>query len=179
MRRVNGKSVIFIFFLALVIIVGLVIKTSVDTKTPVEKLKVGGLTMQFEEGVTEKEVKAIVENCNLTKYRLDYNVDMADKYYVVVENNKRMIVSNELKSAPDIKKGDCYIISLSEQAIEDGNVLEKLDKNNLQLKKFVWCYLYFGDGSKNWIPERDAIRIKNEFEMNETVLNVFPDYLEG
>lgn len=31
----------------------------------------------------------------------------------------------------------------------------------------------------NWIPEKDAIKIKNELEMNETVLNVFLDYIEG
>ena len=90
-----------------------------------------------------------------------------------------MIVRNELKSAPDIKKGDYYIILLSKQAIEDKSFLEILDKNNLQVKTFVWCYINFGDGYKNWIPERDAVRIKNALEMNEKVLTVFPDYIEG
>jgi len=54
-----------------------------------------------------------------------------------------------------------------------------LDKNNLQLKKFVWCYIHFGDESKYWIPEKDALRIRNDLEINETILNVFPEYLEG
>lgn len=71
------------------------------------------------------------------------------------------------------------IYSLSEQAMENESFLEMLDKNNLQLKKFVWCYLHFGDGSNYWIQERSAVRIKNELEMNETVLNIFPEYLEG
>ena len=53
-----------------------------------------------------------------------------------------------------------------------------LDKNDIQLKRFIWCYLYFGEGSKNWIPEKDAVRIKNELEMNKTILNVFPEYIE-
>lgn len=60
-----------------------------------------------------------------------------------------------------------------------------MEKHNLQMKKSVVCYILFGDGSqnwnepKNWIPERDAVRIKNELEMNEKVMIVSPDYLEG
>lgn len=113
-------------------------------------------------------------------YRLDYDVeDIADKYYIKIENNKNIVIGDEFKSAPDKKKRDYYIISLSEQAIENESFLEMLDKNNLQIKKFVWCELHFGNGSMNWIPEKDAIKIKNELEMNETVLNVFLDYIEG
>ena len=54
-----------------------------------------------------------------------------------------------------------------------------MKRNNLQVKMSVMCYISFGDEPKNWIPESDAVRIRNELETNETVLNIFPDYLEG
>jgi hypothetical protein len=38
---------------------------SVETETLDQELKVGGLVMKFEEGITEPEVKTILENCNL------------------------------------------------------------------------------------------------------------------
>lgn len=186
MRKVNEKIAIFILLLTIVMIVGLFIKIQIDKKTPtdvetpVKELQVSSSAIEFEEGITEPEVKHILENCNLTMYRLDYDVeDIADKYYIKIENNKNIIIGDEFKSAPDKKKRDYYIISLSEQAIENESFLEMLDKNNLQIKKFVWCELHFGNGSMNWIPEKDAIKIKNELEMNETVLNVFLNYIDG
>lgn len=179
MRKITGKIVVFIFF-TLVIIVGLFIIPSVDTKTPVQKLQVSGLVIEFEEGTTEPEVKTILEDCNLSMYRLDYDVeDIADKYYIQIENNKSIVVSDEFKSAIDIKKEDYYIISISEQAVDDDNFLEMLDKNDIQLKKFVWCYISFDNESKAWIPEEDAVKIKNELKMNKKVLNVFLDSLDG
>ena len=60
-----------------------------------------------------------------------------------------------------------------------------LEKNNLQLKKAVVCYIQFGDGSAPWVVgencilERDAIRIKNELETNEKVLIVGLDDIVG
>lgn len=60
-----------------------------------------------------------------------------------------------------------------------------MKKHNLQVRKSIVCYILFGDGSQNWsepenlVPEVDAIRIKNELEMNEEVMIVSPDYLEG
>lgn len=186
MRKVNEKIAIFILLLTIVMIVGLFIKIQVDKKTPtdvetpVKELQVSSSAIEFEEGITEPEVKHILENCNLTMYRLDYDVeDIADKYYIKIENNKNIVIGDEFKSAPDKKKRDYYIISLSEQAIENESFLEMLDKNNLQIKKFVWCELHFGNGSMNWFPEKDAIKIKNELEMNETVLNVFLNYIDG
>ena len=47
-----------------------------------------------------------------------------------------------------------------------------LEKNGLQVKKSVYCDVIFRDGSKNWIWEIDALRIKNELERNEKVLTV-------
>lgn len=186
MRKINGKIAIFIFLLTLVTIVGLFIKAPInkntlkDAETPVKELQVSGLVIEFEEGITEPEVKAILENYNLTMYRLDYNVeDIADNYYIEVKNNENIVIGDEFRSAPDKKKGDYNIISLSEQAIENESFLEILDKKNLHIKKFVWCELHFGNGSMNWIPEKDAIKIKNELETNEMVLFVALYYIDG
>ncbi|WP_240664525.1 UPF0228 family protein [Methanosarcina sp. MSH10X1] len=169
-------------------------ETPVDTKTPVKESQVGGLAIRFEEGVTEPEVKNILEKCNLNIYMLDYDVeDFADKYYIKVDENKR----DELKKEenwndpiypeipeprfPEINKGNYYYILVSEEGLEDESFLKVMEKYNLQIKKFVWCYVRFekSDDSKYWIPEKDALRIKNNLEMNETVLNVFPDYIDG
>ena len=187
-KSIHKILFIAVFIVFLIVLIPLVLFTpthvvsemSVETETTVNESKVCCMSIQLEEGITELEVKNILENCNLTIYRLEDDTDdMADKYYIKVENNKNITVRDELKSASDIKKGDYYIIYLSEQAIKNKSFLEMLDKNDIQLKKFVCYRLYFGEGSKNWIPERDAIRIKSELEMNEKVLNVFPEYLEG
>lgn len=210
MRKVNGKSAIFLFFLTLLIVVGLFIKTSVNTnnlvdandsvndhnsinaRTPVKELKISGLTIQLEEEITESEIKNILKNYNLDKYRLDYDVkDIADKYYIKVDEDKR----NELKKEenwndpiypeipeprfPEIKKGNYYYILISEEGLEDESFLKVMEKYNLRVKKFVWCELYFENGSMNWIPETDAIKIKNEIKKNEKILNVFPNYIDG
>lgn len=59
------------------------------------------------------------------------------------------------------------------------------EDNNLQVKKSILCLVRFGDGSKDWILGKDyilkddAVKIKNELEMNEKVLVVSPDYIEG
>ncbi len=76
------------------------------------------------------------------------------------------------------KKEIITITMLSEEFIPDENFLTMLEKNNLQLKKGVVCYIRFGDGPHDWvlgkncILEKDAIRIKNELETNEKVLIV-------
>lgn len=56
--------------------------------------------------------------------------------------------------------------------------------DNVQMGKFIICYIHFGDGSgnyvvgKNCILERDAIRIKNKLEMNDKVLKVSFDTIK-
>lgn len=111
MRKINGKIAIFIFLLTLVTIVGLFIKAPInkntlkDAETPVKELQVSGLAIEFEEGITEPEVKTILENYNLTMYRLNYNVeDIADNYYIEVKNNENIVIGDEFRSAPDKKR---------------------------------------------------------------------------
>ena len=79
---------IAIFIVFLIFVIPLVLFTpthvsemSVETEATVHELQVSGLSIEFEEGITEPEVKNILENYNLTVYNLDYDVeDMADKY---------------------------------------------------------------------------------------------------
>ncbi|WP_048047689.1 UPF0228 family protein, partial [Methanosarcina mazei] len=44
---------------------------------------------------------------------------------------------------------------------------------------FVWCYIRFekSDGSRYWIPEEDAVKMKNELENNESIITVSIDYI--
>lgn len=181
MSKINKELAIFVVILTLAILVGLFTKVP-----PVQELRAGGLFIEFENGTTEPEVKAFLENCNMTmNYTIDYNnKDMADMYYIIVDRYKITDLRSELgkvrnwtdPSFPDIKKGNYYIIAVSEQIIHDENFLKTLNKQNLQLKKSVLCYVQFGDGSNTGISEWHANIIKEKLEMNEKVLIVIPDY---
>ena len=208
MSKLNKEIAIFIVFLLLIIVFwGIFIKTpddtktSVDTKTPddsetpVQEARVAGLFIEFEYGITEQEIKVILENYSMPRnYNIDYDSDiMPKRYYITVDQNKRKDIEDELRKKenwtdpvfPNFKKGNNYIITVTEQAIEDKSFLELMEKNNLQVKSSFLCYIHFGDGSnnwsdpKNWIMGKDAIRIKNDLETNEKVLLVIPDYIEG
>lgn len=192
MSRINKKVAFFIVFLILVIIAGLFVKTPVDTETQVnDELKVGGMYIQFEDGISDSEVNLVLKNYNLTmNYSTKYNIDhTADKYYIMLDKDNwdiRRELSQKMKeekkdwiiSSPSqvIRKGDYHVFTVSEQAVQDENFLEILDKYDIQVKKSTWCYIRFEDESKNWIPEKDAIRIKSELEKNENIFSLYLDY---
>ena len=192
MSRINKKVAFFIVFLILVIIAGLFVKTPVDTETQVnDELKVGDMYIQFEDGISDSEVQTILESYNLTmNYSIKYNIDhVADKYYIMLDKDNwdiRRELSQKMKeekrdwiiSSPSqvIRKGDYHVFTVSEQAVQDENFLEILDKYDIQVKKSTWCYIRFEDESKNWIPEKDAIRIKSELEKNENIFSIYLDY---
>ena len=147
--------------------------------------KVYHLLIEFEDGTTESEVKAILENYNTTINTIEYDSDLQpERYYLMVDADKRMDVRNELRKDEnwtdpiyfdhDIKKGNHYIITVTGQAVQDKNFIALLEKNNLQVKNSVLCLITLGDESKNWIWEKDAIRIENELKMNEKVLTIMP-----
>jgi hypothetical protein len=141
------------------------------------------VTCRKQDGTTESEVKTILENHNMTmNYNIDYNSTMPNRYYIIVDKDKIMDIKDEFSKEKnwtdpvlhDFKKGDYYIITVTEQAIHDKNFLTILEKNNFQVKKSVYCDIRFGNGSKNWILSTDAIRIKNELEINANILIVNP-----
>lgn len=192
----DKKSVvILILFLSLVVLLGVFIKTPANKETVDHKPQVGGFLIEFKDGTNEQEVKSILKNCNMpVNYSIDYNSNiMSSRYYIVVNEDKIVNVRDELRKKEnwtdpifsDFKKGDYYIITVTKQAIQDENFLEIMEDNNLQVKKSVLCLVRFGDGSKDWILGKDyilkdeAVKIKNELEMNEKVLVVSPDYIEG
>jgi len=198
--KLNKNIVVFIFLLILLVLAVLFIKTPVDTKdpvdtrtpvdnetpvnekTPVQEQQITGLFIEFENGTTEQEVKTILENSNIpVNYSIDYNTDLSSgRNYVKVGKDKKTAVVDEFKKGeiipepgfpPDIKKGDYYII-VSSIGFEDENFLNVMKKNNLQVKMTTMCFISFGNEPKNWIPESDAIRIRNELEANEKVFIV-------
>lgn len=154
------------------------------TVTP--ETQVGDLSIEFENGTTEQEVKAILENSSMTaNYTVDYDIDyIRPNHYILVDKDKIMSVRLELAEVKNwneyefvIKKGNYYIIEVPDEYINDENFLKILNKNNLQLKKSVWCCISFENESKNWILPTDALRIKNELEIYNKVLTVFLEYL--
>lgn len=163
--------------------------------TVAHKPQVGGFLIEFKDGTNEQEVKNILKNCNMpVDYSIDYDSNiMSSRYYIVVNEDKIVNVRDELRKNeywtdpifPDFKKGDYYIITVTKQAIQDENFLKIMENNNLQVKKSVLCLVRFRDGSKDWILGKDyilkddAVKTKNELEMNEKVLVVSPDYIEG
>jgi hypothetical protein len=162
---------------------------SVDNETPVQEQQITGLFIEFENGTTEQEVKTILENSNIpVNYSIDYNTDISSgRNYAKVEKDKKTAVVDEFNKGekipepgfpPDIKKGDYYII-VSEQGFEKENFLNVMKRNNLQVKMTTICYVSFGNEPKNWIPESDAIRIRNELEGNEKVFIVNFDGVVG
>ena len=156
--------------------------------TQVPEAQVAGLFIEFEDGTTESEVKAIVkavlDNYNMTVNTIDYNYSiMPSRYYIIVDKAKIMDIRDELRkeeiwtdpAIADLKKGNYYIITVPEQIIHDKNFLMILGKNNLQVKKSVLCYICFGDGYKNGILVEDATRITDELKANKKVLIANPE----
>jgi len=186
MSKSSNTITAFAFFLILAILLGLCIKTSIDMIKQTQEPQVSGVYIQFENGTTEPEVNAILENYNITEnYTIDYDSkDMLRRYYITVDQDKKADVINELKKdenltfEAEIRKENYNIIILPEEFIADDKFIAMLKKNNLQLKQSILCYIRIGDGSTDWISEEDAIRIKNGLETNEKVLNVFLSHFE-
>lgn len=70
MSKINGKIAVFTVFLVLVVVYGYM-------QAPTNReVKIDSFLIQFENGTTEPEVKAILENYNMTlNYSIDCNSD--------------------------------------------------------------------------------------------------------
>ncbi|AKB74095.1 hypothetical protein MSLAZ_0834 [Methanosarcina lacustris Z-7289] len=193
MSKVNNKITLLIVFLIFVVIfVKMTIFTPIGTPQPEER-KVAGLIIQFRDGVSEEEAKSILKNYNLAGYKLDFTVDMPDKYYIIVDKDKIMDVKDGLReenwteSTPPIekgnyyitKKGDYYIITIAEQNINNKSFIEILNKYNLEVEKFVYCHVIVADRPGNGISEERANKLKSELEMNENVFAVYFETIES
>lgn len=166
--------------------------TPTGTPQP-EEIKVAGLIIQFRDSVSEKEAKFILKNHNLAGYKLDFTVDMPDKYYIIVNNDKIMDVKDGLReenwteSTPPIekgnyyitKKGDYHIITIAEQNIQDKSFIEILNKYNLEVEKFVYCHVIIADRPHSGISEERANKLKSELEMNENIFTVYFETIES
>jgi len=160
-------------------------ETLVDTGTPIQEPQITGLFIEFEGGTTESEVEGILENYNIPiNYSIEYNSEiMQNRYYITVDENKSMNVKDELRmeenwTTPeynDILKKDYYIITVPEQIIHDESFLSILEKNNLQVKNSVLCFILFGDGSKNGLPIEDAFQMEDKLKVNKKILTSTPE----
>ena len=196
MSKINKEIAIFIVFLTLVALWGLFVKVPVeDTKTPDPESQVAGMAIQFKDGISESEVKAILQNYNITRnYRMTYDTTSPEKYYIMADKDNWSDIRRELvnemnedkkdwtiSSPADVtRKGDYYVLPVSEQAIQDEKFLAILEKYDIGVKKFAWCdirFLYSDGPLTYWIPKEEAMRIKNELEQNENVFTVQFSYL--
>jgi hypothetical protein len=161
--------------------------TPVNT-TPDPESQVGGMAIQFKDGISESEVKAILQNYSMTRnYRITYDTNYTEKYYIMVDKDKITDIQSKLEKektwtepTPVVEKGNYYIITISERVIHNQNFIMMLSKYNLQLEKFVWCdirFLYNNGPLAYWIPKEDAIRIKNELERNQNIFIVRLSYI--
>ncbi|WP_292373059.1 UPF0228 family protein [Methanosarcina sp. UBA411] len=185
MNKGNKKITFFIVFLISIVLIELFVKMTIFTPTitPHEG-NIGGLVVQFREGVTKTEAKNILENYNLTMYYVDYNYyAMPDTYYIVVDKDKVVDVRNELEKieswtnyTTSIEKGNYCIITVPDQTINDKNFIKILNKHNLQVKTFVYCHIRFGEHPLSGISEERADKYVSELEMNE---NIFTVYIES
>lgn len=186
MNRENRRMVLFIVFLIFLAIIGLFVKMTVFRPEPYpNEGNVAGLVVQFRDGITGQDAKNIIENYNFTAYKIDCPVyDMPDKYYIKVDKDKIIDVRNELNkenwtsSTLDIEKGDYYIITISEQTIKNKNFLAILDRYNLQVEKFVYCYIRFGEHPLSGISKEHANELKSELEMNENIFTIYFEVFE-
>ncbi len=146
---------------------------------PQNKLK--SVIIQYRDGTTEQEAKAVLKNFSLPTYKLDYNNnEYPNRYYIMVDKNRMMDIRDELRkeadwtdhASPVIEKGSYYIITITNRAIQDKNFLVILEKNNLQVKKFVWCHFHFGERPMTGISKEHANELKRELETNEKVFLV-------
>jgi hypothetical protein len=196
MSKINREIIIFTAFITLVVVAGLFIKMPVNTNTntPAPESQVAGMAIQFKDDTSEPEVKAVLQNINMTmNYSMEYDTNtINERYYIMVDKDNwdiRREISKGMKeekkdwvtSTPShvIREGDNYIITVSEQAVQDKKFLAILDKYDTRVKKFTWCEIHFEnpDGSRYGIPEQDAIRIKNELEKNENIFTVQLSYI--
>lgn len=140
MSRINKKVAFFIVFLILVIIAGLFVKTPVDTKTQVnDELKVGGMYVQFEDGISDSEVNLVLKNYNLTmNYSIKYNIDhTADKYYIMLDKDNWDIRRELSQKMKEEKKIGLYLLLLKlsgKEIITYLRYLNKLFKMKIFLK---------------------------------------------
>lgn len=156
---------------------------SIDDEIPINEHHVrmiSGLVIQFRDGITLSEIRAILENYSLPTDKLDYNFyGMPDKYYIIVDKDKIIDVEGELRkeenwteSIPAIEKGNYYVITVPEQATQDKNFIKMLDKYNLHVKTFVWCHVSFIDRPNSGISEERVNELKRELEKNENIFSV-------
>jgi hypothetical protein len=145
------------------------------------EIMAGGLFVEFEEGVTEPEMRQILGDYDLgTEYELNYNTEIS--YYLMVDKTERLPlmyefakIENWTESRYVIAKGDYYIITVSNEVIVDEDFLEILNKHGLQLNQFVQCYVRFDDD----IRYDSARKLENELEENERIVFVGIDDVEG
>ncbi|ADI74335.1 Protein of unknown function UPF0228 [Methanohalobium evestigatum Z-7303] len=174
MSQIDKKVLIYFVFSIFVLLAVLINPSSHD-------MRIGGLYISFEEGTTEKYARSVIDDSNLREdIKLDYNIDhLHNQYYLVVNQDKKSVLYNELMKAniwirdeEVIKKGDNYLIVVSKSIANNKDFLDILSKQDLQLKKFVNCYIYFSKQPKDWVGYDKGQKIKKELLEKDKIIRV-------
>ncbi|ADI75141.1 Protein of unknown function UPF0228 (plasmid) [Methanohalobium evestigatum Z-7303] len=178
----KSKSKI-INMLLLILILSIAVTIYHIDSTYLKPNEIPGYYIAFEDNVTEQEIESILTNYDLIiNYTIEYDEGRRPSYYTSVDkNNFTSVYYGDLLSRTWASRGmvsknnDDYIISIRKPINDE--VLETLESYNLQLKKFVWCYIDYGTGSH--VNRKDSIKIKDKLEKNEKILFVRFDYIVG
>ncbi len=185
MNKIYKEIAVFIVFVTFVVLLGLSINTPVNTKVPMNEPKVCSLEIKFKDRISESEVKGILQNYKMPKnYSIEYMERSKDNNsYIMVGKDKIADVRNGLEKDKnltgysfDAKKGDYYIITLSDQIINNENFLAILNKYSLQLKHFIWYRIYFEDNESRNVMTKNLDKIYHELMKNENILEVGISY---
>lgn len=153
-----------------------------------------GIYFAFEQGVTESEVKSILDDYIVPAgYNLKYDITyMRPHFYVVVDRNNVSLVEQKLLKTRHYKWSDAQpsgvfikptrngshsIIGIEESTVTDSDVLEILGSHNLRLEKFVWCYVGYTSEAKKWNSTRNDII--NRVDDKDKILYLFFNYSTG
>lgn len=109
----TSKAIIFLaIFLTLVVISVQFPKTPVNTHNSGSDSQVGCLCVQFKDGTSESEVKAILQNINMTRnYRMTYDTNDTDERYYIEVDKDNWAIRNEFNKARSEEKKEWIIPS--------------------------------------------------------------------
>ena len=154
-----------------------------ERKEGKESKDIGGIHIAFEENITEKEVKSILQGYDLIlPYELKFDVSyISPFFYVIIPEDAVGDIKNNLKreniylSQKIFKKRNREVIIAIEGDKSENELSTIMDSYGLSLKRFIWVYIdYRGSG----ILSEDGNTFKENLEQNEKVIYVGLDYYE-
>jgi len=154
-----------------------------ERKEGEESKDIGGISIMFEENITENEVKLMLDGYDLIlPYELKFNLPYYSPFfYVIVSEDTIGDIKDNLRkkniflSQKISKKRNNDVIIAIEGNKTENELRPIMNSYGLSIKKFVWVEIdYRGLGISN----DDGNTLKENLEKNEKVISVHLDYYE-